>query len=84
MTSELGDLPDAHVDDPPERAPGGADAVDTAQADVGAAGSDVAPPVTPEEPMSAQQEQEIPQELLEPERPEPEEQATDNTDEPSA
>jgi hypothetical protein len=83
MSSDLGDLPDAHVDDSPERAPGGADAVVTAQTDVGAMGGD-APPVTPEEPMSAQQEEGIPQELLEPERPEPDEQATDNTDAPSS
>ena len=40
-------------------------------------------PVTPEEPMSAQQD-EVPDELLEGETPEPEEQATDNTDEPSS
>ncbi|HYO40577.1 MAG TPA: hypothetical protein VER39_13080 [Nocardioidaceae bacterium] len=83
MTSDLGDLPEAHVDSSFERAPGGADAVDTAQTDVGAKGADV-PPVTPDEPMSAQQEADIPQELLEPEPPEPEEQATDNTDAPSS
>jgi uncharacterized membrane protein len=83
MTSDLGDLPEAQVDSSVERAPGGADAVDTAQTDVGANGGDVAP-VTPDEPMSAQQEADIPQELLEPEPAEPEEQATDNTDAPSS
>ena len=82
-SSDSGDLPDARVDDEPERAPGGADAVETAQTDVGAMAGDVAP-VTPEEPMSAQQVEGIPQELLEPEPPEPEEQATDNTDAPSS
>ncbi len=83
MSSDIGDLPDAHVDNSPERAPGGADAVETAQADVGASNSEV-PPLTPDEPMSAQQAEGIPQELLEPERPEPDEQATDNTDAPSS
>jgi hypothetical protein len=83
MSSDIGDLPDARVDEAPDRAPGGADAVETAQTDVGAMAGDT-PPVTPEEPMSAQQEEEIPQELLEPEPPEPDEQATDNTDAPSS
>lgn len=83
MSSDIGDLPDARVDDSPDRAPGGADAVETAQTDVGAMAGDE-PPVTPEEPMSAQQVEGIPQELLEPERSEPQEQASDNTDAPSS
>jgi hypothetical protein len=83
MNSDLGDPPPARVDDDQERAPGGADAVDTAQSDVGAAGD--VPPVTPEAPLSAQQDEAgIPDELQEPEQPEPEEQATDNTDAPSS
>jgi hypothetical protein len=82
MSADIGDLPEPHVDSEPERAPGGADAVETAESDVGA-GSD-GTPVTPEEPMSAQQDEAIPDELLEGEPPEPEEQATDNTDEPSS
>jgi hypothetical protein len=83
MNSDTGDMPPARVDDEPERAPGGADAVETAQSDVGVDGD--MPPVTPEAPLSAQQDEAgIPDALQEPERPEPEEQATDNTDEPSS
>ncbi len=41
--------------------------------------------MTPDQPLAAQQDEAgIPSELQEPEPPEPEEQATDNTDEPSA
>lgn len=81
--SDIGDMPKPRVDSDPERAPGGADAVLSAESNVGAATE--GPPVTPDEPMSAQQDEAvIPQELHEPERPEPEEQASDNTDAPSA
>jgi hypothetical protein len=83
MNRDIGDMPPARVDDEPERAPGGADAVETAQSDVGADGD--IPPVTPEAPLSAQQDEAgIPDAIQEPERPEPEEQATDNTNEPSS
>ena len=81
--TDIGDLPEAHVDSDTEQAPGGADAVPSAESNVGA-GAD-GPPLTPDEPMSAQQDEAaIPDELQEPERPEPEEQATDNTDAPSS
>lgn len=83
MSSDIGDVPEPRVDDEPERAPGGVDAVLSAESNVGA-GADGAP-VTPDEPMSAQQDEAaIPDELQEPERPEPEEQATDNTDAPTS
>ncbi len=79
MTSELGDIPTPRVDPEPDRAPGGADAVDTVESDVtvGEKGA----PVTPEAPLSAQQDEaEVPDELQTGERPEPSEQETDNTD----
>ena len=79
MNSELGDAPTPSVDPEPDRAPGGADAVDTVESDVtvGEKGA----PVTPEAPLSAQQdEDQVPDELQTGERPEPSEQETDNTD----
>jgi hypothetical protein len=83
MNGDLEDMPEPTVDDAPERTPGGADAVPNAESDAGA-GTDT-PPVTPDQPLSAQQDEAgIPDELYEPEPPEPEEQATDNTNEPSA
>ncbi len=83
MSSEIGDLPEPRVDHEPERAPGGVDAVETAESDVGA-GAD-GTPVTRDEPLSAQQDEAgIPDQLQEREPPEPEEQETDNTSEPSS
>ena len=79
MNSELGDTPTPSVDPEPDRAPGGADAVDTVESDVtvGEKGA----PVTPEAPLSAQQDEaQVPDELQTGERPEPSEQETDNTD----
>ena len=75
----MGDMPTPQVDPEPERAPGGADAVETVESDV-TADADGAP-VTPEAPLSAQQDEaQVPDELFEGERPEPDEQETDNTD----
>jgi hypothetical protein len=83
MSADLTDPPDPHVDAAPERAPGGADANPNAESDVGAGTEGT--PLTTDPPLSAQQDEDvIPDELQEPEAPEPEEQATDNTDEPSA
>jgi hypothetical protein len=83
MSGDTEPKPEARLDPEPERAPGGADAVETAQHDPGT-GAD-GPPVTPDEPLSAQQDEDaIPDEIQEGERPEPEEQQTDNTDEPSS
>ncbi len=79
----MSDRPDPRPDPEPERAPGGKDAMRTAQSDVGA-GTDESL-LTPDPPAPAQQDTErVPDEIKQPERPEPEEQATDNTDEPSA
>jgi hypothetical protein len=78
MTSQ-GDMPTPNVDPQPDRAPGGADAVESVEGDVtvGAAGA----PVIPDAPLSAQQDEaEVPDELHTGERPEPAEQETDNTD----
>jgi hypothetical protein len=83
MSSEIDDPPEPHVDAAPERSPGGADAIPNAESDAGAVAD--GEPLTTDPPLSAQQDEEwIPDELQEPEPPEPEEQATDNTDEPSA
>jgi hypothetical protein len=83
MSADLDDPPEPHVDAAPERAPGGADANPNAESDVGA--DTDGEPVTTDPPLSAQQDEDvIPDELQEPEAPEPEDQATDNTDEPSA
>lgn len=82
-SSDIGDKPEPRVDREPERAPGGVDAVETAQSDVGSGPGE--PPVTPDEPLSAQQDEAgIPDQLQERERPEPDEQETDNTSEPSS
>ena len=95
VTSEIGDLPEAKTDDI-DRAPGGADATllesDTGAATVLGDGHDThllddhvgdkdsPEPLTPDPPLSAQQDEEkVPDALQEPEEPEPEEQATDNT-----
>ena len=85
MSSDSGDTGDSppRVDREPERAPGGADAVEIAQSDAGTTAQGV--PVTPDPPLSAQQDQAgMPDELMEGERPEPREQETDNTDAPSS
>jgi hypothetical protein len=96
VTSELGDLPEAKTDDI-DRAPGGADAtvlesdtgasVITADPDTDLLDDNVGDddstgkPVTPDQPLSAQQEEEkVPDAIQEPEQPESEEQETDNTD----
>ena len=49
----LSERPQPHVDDDPVRGPGGADA-DVSESDVGAASQGA--PVTPDPPLSAQQE----------------------------
>ena len=93
-TSELGELPKATTDKI-DRAPGGADAT-VLESDTGAgavtadpdvdllndsAGNDDVPtPVTPDQPLSAQQDEEkVPDAIQEPEEPESPEQETDNT-----
>ena len=79
MSNELGNMPTPRVDPEPDRAPGGADAIDTVESDVtvGEGGA----PVTPEAPLSAQQDEaQVPDELQTGVRPEPSEQSTDNTD----
>ena len=81
MTEELGKLPDAKVDNV-DRAPGGADATPL-ESDTGAGESshEGSQPLTPDQPLSAQQEEEkIPDAIQEPENEEPDEQSTDNTD----
>lgn len=71
----LSDRPEPRVDDDPVRAPGGADA-DVSESDVGAASE--GEPLTPDPPLSAQQEDaRVLDELQEPEEQEPEEQTTD-------
>lgn len=83
MSREIEDPPEPHVDSAPERAPGGADALPNAESDVGAESN--GEPLSTDPPLSAQQDEAgIPDELQEPQPPEPEEQATDNTTEPSA
>ncbi len=80
MTSDIGDMPEPKRDGDLERAPGGADANPYAESDVGATEPD-GQVLTPDPPLSAQQdEEEVPDALQEPEAEEPEEQATDNTD----
>lgn len=79
----LSDRPEPRVDDDPVRAPGGADA-DVSESDVGAASE--GEPLTPDPPLSAQQEDaRVLDELQEPEEPEPEEQEPEEqtTDEPA-
>ena len=80
MTSEIPDMPEPQVDSDVERTPGGADANPYAESDVGATEphGDV---LTPDPPLSAQQDEaEVPDAIQEPENEEPDEQATDNTD----
>ena len=94
VSDELGDLPEAKTDDI-DRAPGGADA-SVLESDTGASmitedpdtnllddnvGGEAQQPVTPDQPLSAQQEEEkVPDAIQEPEQPESDEQATDNTE----
>ena len=94
MNDELGELPEPKTDDI-DRAPGGADATvlesdtgaslvtekpDTDLLDDSIGSDDVRPPVTPDQPLSAQQEEDkVPDAIQEPEEPESDEQATDNT-----
>ena len=76
MTSEIGDLPEPKTDDV-DRAPGGADAT-SLESDTGA-GESSDDLVTPDQPLSAQQDEEkVPDAIQEPEKPEPDEQSTDN------
>ena len=78
-SGDIGAMPTPTTDPEPDRAPGGADAVQTVEGDVTLPQEGA--PVTPEAPLSAQQDEaEVPGELLEEERPEPAEQETDNTD----
>ncbi len=80
MTSDIGEMPEPQRDSEQERAPGGADANPYAESDVGATEPD-GDVLTPDPPLSAQQdEDEVPDAIQEPEPEEPEEQATDNTD----
>ena len=77
-----GDQPEPRVDEEPARAPGGPDA-DLSESDVGAASE--GQPVTPDPPLSAQQEDApVLEELAEPEEPdiEDDEQAEDDGSEP--
>ena len=94
MSNDLGDLPDPKTDDI-DRAPGGVDAT-VLESDTGASivtedpdtdlrddhvgDDDNDGPVTPDQPLSAQTEEEkVPDAIQEPEEPESDEQATDNT-----
>jgi hypothetical protein len=86
----LSERPEPRVDDEPERAPGGADA-DLSESDVGAASEGA--PVTPDTPLSAQQDEaKVLDELQEPEKPDIEdaeqtadaEQPSDAESEPTA
>jgi len=71
----LSDRPQPRIDEDPDRAPGGADA-DPSESDVGAASEGA--PVTPDPPLSAQQEDApVLEELGEPEEPD-----IDDTEEP--
>ena len=91
---ELGDLPEAKTDDI-DRAPGGADATvlasdtgasivagdpDTSLRDDHVGKDDIGGPLSPDQPRAAQtDEEEVPGPIKEPEEPESDEQATDNT-----
>jgi hypothetical protein len=94
-TDDIGELPEAKTDDI-DRAPGGADATilksdtgaasilgespDTELLDDHVGTDDVAEPVTADQPLSAQtDEEDVPDAIQEPEQPESDEQATDNT-----
>jgi hypothetical protein len=80
VSNEIDDMPEPKRDPEPDRAPGGADADVYAGADVGAAEPNHEV-LTPDPPFSAQQDEaEVPDEIQEPETPEPAEQATDNTE----
>jgi hypothetical protein len=83
MNSEIPDQPEPSVDEEPERAPGGADA-DLSESDIGA--SSEGTPVTPDVPLSAQQDQaQVPDEVQTSEQSEGAEGSQDNgTSEPSA
>jgi hypothetical protein len=66
MSNDDVNMPEPQVDPDPERAPGGADAT-VVESDVGASG-DTESLLTPDQPLSAQQEEaEVPDELQEPE-----------------
>ncbi|MGH3507260.1 MAG: hypothetical protein ACRDO2_08670 [Nocardioidaceae bacterium] len=83
MNNQIPDPPEPEIDEELERAPGGADA-DLSESDVGAASEGT--PVTPEVPLSAQQDEaQVPAEIRAPEQPE-EADGPDNdgTSEPSA
>jgi hypothetical protein len=76
--SEIGDVPEPHEDPPPDEAPGGpADRIDRDPDDF--------PIVTPDQPTSAQVEQEdVPDEIEQPEELDEEEKDVDaSTEEPS-
>jgi hypothetical protein len=76
--SEIGDAPEPHEDPPPDEAPGGpADRIDRDPDDF--------PIVTPDQPTSAQVEQEdVPDEIEQPEEIDEEEKDVDaSTEEPS-
>ena len=76
----LSELPEPHVDDEPDRAPGGADA-DLSESDVGAASEGQR--ITPDPPLSAQQDvDEVPDELSEPEESDDEAEPGDDTVKP--
>lgn len=96
VSNEIGDLPEPKTDDI-DRAPGGADATllesdtgaatvitddpDTDLLDDHVGREDVPEPLTPDQPLSAQQDEEkVPDAIQEPEDSEPEEQSTDNTE----
>ena len=67
VSDDIGDRPEPKVNPDPETAPGGADATPTIS-DPGAAGS--SKPVTPDQPLSAQTENDdIPDEIQEAEGP---------------
>ncbi len=94
MSDEIGKMPEPKTDDQ-DRAPGGADATvlasdtgasivtgdpDTDLLDDSVGKDDIGAPLAAEQPLSAQQEEEkVPDAIQEPEEPESDEQATDNT-----
>jgi hypothetical protein len=70
MSNDIPKSPDPEVDQHPSRAPGGVDA-HVSESDVG--GASRTSPVTPDAPLSAQQDDaDLPDEILTPEEPEPE------------
>lgn len=81
MSSEKSEELEAHVDQDPPRAPGGADAA-VSESDVGAASEGT--PVTPDPPLSAQKDEaDLPDEIQTREPPD-EETDDDTVSEPSA